>query len=284
MGLLMIVFGRMGCGRGGLRDFRRLSVVVFMARTLRSFQSFRVFGGWVMGLMILGGVGMGEEVGKVEFSEQEVALWEREGRRWERQMKAFEEEDAAGTLPERALLLIGSSTFALWKTAAEDLAPFPVINRGYGGAKYSDHYVHLDQLLGKHRPQAIVLFAGNDREKSAEKVRDLVVAIRERIEAKLPGTPVFIIGGRQFPAWSDDDERRRVLGELLWQDCQARADTWFIPFRTVLMGVDGRPREGFFVKDGIHLTRETNVILGAVIKSQIEAALGLFEGAATEGP
>ena len=43
------------------------------------------------------------------------------------------------------LLFIGSSSIRRWVSLAEDMAPYPSINRGYGGAHYYDpvSYTHL---------------------------------------------------------------------------------------------------------------------------------------------
>ena len=47
------------------------------------------------------------------------------------EIQAFEQQDAEVAYPDNALLFIGSSSIRLWKTLEQDMAPYPVIQRGY---------------------------------------------------------------------------------------------------------------------------------------------------------
>ena len=42
------------------------------------------------------------------------------------------------------------------------MAPYPVIQRGYGGARLSDFAVYADRIISPHPCRAIVLFVAND--------------------------------------------------------------------------------------------------------------------------
>ena len=62
------------------------------------------------------------------------------------EIRAFEELDAVNDYDKEAILIIGSSSIRLWKTLAEDMAPFPVIQRGYGGAHFRDMVFFTDRI------------------------------------------------------------------------------------------------------------------------------------------
>ena len=52
--------------------------------------------------------------------------------RFEDEIKKYEEADQAQMPPKGGVLFAGSSSIRLWSTVAQDFAPLPVINRGFG--------------------------------------------------------------------------------------------------------------------------------------------------------
>jgi hypothetical protein len=58
-----------------------------------------------------------------------------EVKEWEKDIEKFEELDKKEQYASDAIIFTGSSSIRLWSTLAEDMAPFRVIQRGYGGAK-----------------------------------------------------------------------------------------------------------------------------------------------------
>src|SRR5262245_66348764 len=54
--------------------------------------------------------------------------------RFESEIHAFEAADATDPPPQNGIVFTGSSSIRLWTTLAEDFAPLPVINRGFGGS------------------------------------------------------------------------------------------------------------------------------------------------------
>jgi len=78
------------------------------------------------------------------------------------EIENFVAQDSTEDYPENSLLFVGSSSIRLWNTLAEDMAPYPVIQRGYGGAHLRDAIFYTDKLLGKHQPTMIIGFIAND--------------------------------------------------------------------------------------------------------------------------
>ncbi len=117
---------------------------------------------------------------------------------WEKDIRRFEHLDSVEKYPANAVLFAGSSSIRLWSTLARDMAPYPVIQRGYGGAKLSDFSVFAGRIIYPHPCRAIVLFIANDitgseADKTPEEVRDLFLNVLSTIRQKFPETPVFWI-------------------------------------------------------------------------------------------
>ena len=112
-----------------------------------------------------------------------------------------------------AILFIGSSSIRRWGDIAIDMAPYRPIQRGYGGAKYSDVAVFAERLIQPHRYRALVMFVGNDvsgkpQDHTPEEVERLVRYIVDVSLKHQSDAPVLLIevtptrkrfGGRSTP-------------------------------------------------------------------------------------
>src|SRR4051794_37312083 len=92
-----------------------------------------------------------------------VSLWpvaragaEHDPGKFEKEIAAFEQEDRANPPPKDALLFIGSSTIRLWKTLAQDLPGYPVINRGFGGSYIVDSTYFAERIIFPYQPRMIL--------------------------------------------------------------------------------------------------------------------------------
>lgn len=61
---------------------------------------------------------------------------------WEASIRRFEAQDRRQAPPPDMIVFTGSSSFTLWSTLAQDMAPLPVLNRGFGGARMQDVVHH----------------------------------------------------------------------------------------------------------------------------------------------
>ena len=97
-----------------------------------------------------------------------------------------------------AIVFAGSSSIRLWKTLAEDMKPYYVIQRGYGGAKLSDFAVYAEKIFNDLPGRALVLFIANDitggeNDKSPREVKKLFLSVVKEFRKEHPGAPVFWI-------------------------------------------------------------------------------------------
>ena len=81
---------------------------------------------------------------------------------WENDIQKFEQLDKSEKYSQDAILFAGSSSIRLWTTLESDMSPYPVIQRGYGGARLSDFAVYADRIIAPHPCRAIVIFIAND--------------------------------------------------------------------------------------------------------------------------
>ncbi len=89
--------------------------------------------------------------------------WQKDIARWEPVVERFEELDRTQKNPDDAILFVGSSSIRLWKSIQPDMAPYPVIRRGYGGKVLGLGLLHRPLILPhKFRAAGLGLGKGHD--------------------------------------------------------------------------------------------------------------------------
>jgi hypothetical protein len=197
---------------------------------------------------------------------------------WDSEIAKFEDLDKTEQYTSDAIIFAGSSSIRLWSTLAEDMAPFKIIQRGYGGAKLSDFAVYADQIFSPHPCSAVVLFiandiTGNEKDKSPEEVKRLFLNVLKTIRRSHPRLPVFWIGitptSSRWKAWPEISK----ANDLIREACQNRHNTYFIRTDYAFLNGNGQPRDELFVADKLHLNREGYKLWTQIIKPEIEKIL-----------
>jgi hypothetical protein len=198
--------------------------------------------------------------------------------RWEEDIVALEARDRSESHPEDSVLFVGSSSIRGWEGIVDDMAPYHPIQRGYGGAKFSDLAVYARRLIAPHTFRALVVFVGNDvsgkpDDATPEQVRGWfghMVDVAREVE---PEASIFCI--EITPTWSRWEAwpKIREVNRAVSEECAARAKVHFIPTAHAYLGNDGQPWADLFIDDNLHLNDLGYRIWSAIIKSHLDARL-----------
>jgi hypothetical protein len=194
---------------------------------------------------------------------------------WEDDIQKFEQLDKIQKYPQDAILFAGSSSIKLWTTLEIDMSPYPVIQRGYGGAKLSDFAVYTNRIFAPHHCRAIVIFIANDitgseSDKSPKEVAALFRYVLKTIRKSHPDTPVFWIAVTPTAArWSVWNEIQKANGRIK-DICMHNSNTWFIRTDFAFLDENGKPRTELFVEDKLHLNEKGYAIWTNIIKKELE--------------
>lgn len=197
---------------------------------------------------------------------------------WENEILKFEQLDRDESYPEESILFAGSSSIRLWSTLKEDMAPYPVIQRGYGGAKLSDFAVYADRLLNPHKCRAIVIFIANDisgseQDKSPEEVLSLYNYVVKTIRKKQHDTPVFWIAitptSSRWKVWPEIQKANNLIKEY----CDSKKDLYFIKTDFAFLGEDGKPINEFFRDDLLHLNSKGYEVWKEIVRKELDRVL-----------
>jgi lysophospholipase L1-like esterase len=197
---------------------------------------------------------------------------------WENDIRALEQLDSTETDPANAILFTGSSSIRLWDSIQSDMSPWPVIRRGYGGARLSDYEYYARRILYPHQPRAIAIFIANDitgstSDKTPAEVAALFKNLLDIIREKFPETPVFWIQITPTPSRWKSWDQIRAANLLIGEECKKDKACWLIRTDTYFLGPDGTPRKELFVGDQLHLSREGYKLWASIIKETLEMKL-----------
>jgi lysophospholipase L1-like esterase len=196
---------------------------------------------------------------------------------WEGSIREFERRDGLQPHTVDDIIFLGSSTFTLWSTMEEDMSPFVVINRGFGGSKMADMPRYFARVVLSHRPRAIVLFAGtNDiagwRPASPEQVFEGYLQFVGLLKSRLPNTHLYYVAITPTPLrwkhWPAASEANRMILALTAQDPLLH----FVDPTPEFIGRDGRPDGSLFRWDRLHPNNKGYALLAQSIKQALEAA------------
>lgn len=208
--------------------------------------------------------------------------------RWESDIADLEALDKASRDPEDAILFIGSSSIRLWDSIHEDMAPYPAVRRGYGGACYRDLRHFASRLVTAHQPRAIVIFVANDitspeTSPDPEQVMIDVRATQAQIRERHPEVPIFYVAvtptESRWSVWPTVQRLNRMIEEM----CRDASHSFFIPTaRHFLDTTTGRPVPELFRDDRLHLSRAGYKVWASVIRAALDHALAPATAAPAE--
>jgi len=198
--------------------------------------------------------------------------------KWEKDILKFEQLDKSEKDPGNAILFAGSSSIRLWSTLKEDVAPYPVIQRGFGGSKFSDLAVYTKRIIYPHHFRALVIFEANDitgasSDKSPAEVVKLFRNIVKNVRKKYRDQPIFVIEitptKSRWAVWPQVQK----LNQLLKQTCSTMHNTYFIETASAYLNKEGEPKNSLFINDLLHQNREGYVIWGELVRKKLDEVL-----------
>jgi len=198
--------------------------------------------------------------------------------KWEQDIVKFEKQDKLEKDPENAIFFAGSSSIRLWSTLKEDMAPYPVIQRGFGGSKFSDLAVYAKRIVYPHQFRALVIFEANDitgnkADKSPEEVVKLFRNIVSTVRKKYKDQPIFVLEitptKSRWAVW----QVVKQANQLLKESCSQLYNTYFIETASSYLNNEGEPRNELFKKDMLHQNHEGYLIWGELIKKKMDEVL-----------
>jgi hypothetical protein len=197
---------------------------------------------------------------------------------WEPDIQKFEQLDRTITYSNDAILFAGSSSIRLWTSLERDLAPYHVIQRGFGGSKLSDLAVYAHKIFDPHPCRAIVLFVANDitgsnQDKTPKEVASLFRSVLRTIRKTHNETPVFWIEitptSSRWKVWPEIQKVNSSIQDI----CTRQKNTYFIQTDSAFLNGEGLPKDELFREDKLHLTEKGYAVWTEIINNSLNKVL-----------
>ena len=195
--------------------------------------------------------------------------------KWESDIAVFDSLNLAEPSDAATLLVTGSSSVRLWDSIHTDLAPYQVMQRGYGGAKLSDFNYYSERIIKQQQFKAILVFVANDisgsnYDRTPKEVLQLFKTLVKHVRERNPDTPLFWIEITPTPSrWHVSDKIRKA-NTLIKNYCEKSADLYFIPTFDVYTNQEGLPDSTYFRRDMLHLNRDGYDLWATRIKQTLQ--------------
>jgi acetyl esterase/lipase/lysophospholipase L1-like esterase len=194
--------------------------------------------------------------------------------RFEDEISAFLQADLREPPQPCGVLFVGSSSIRFWKSLDKDMAPVPVINRGFGGSAIADINNYFDRVVTPYHPAAIFFYAGENDVAAGKPAADVVADFETFLALKsrtLGGVPVYFISLKPSKLRFDQLSRQGEVNAAIRLLARRHSELRFIDVRSAMME-NGAVRD-VYAEDGLHLNGEgyriwTTLIRPAVVEAE----------------
>ncbi len=173
------------------------------------------------------------------------------------------------------ILMVGSSIFRKWDSCAQDLAPLPVTNRGFGGSQTEDQLYFFDKIVPSSRAALVVWYCGSN-DINAKKTPDSILQRTKewigRTQASLPGVHILLVSVIRAPQKRDLGYSPQVaeVNKGLLALASGQPGLSYLDVNPVLETPAGEPVMECYVADKLHLTPEGYHRMVAVLRPIID--------------
>ena len=179
---------------------------------------------------------------------------------WDRTIGGFALEDEIVGERSGAIVATGSSSMRFWDHRIRaDLAPLSIISRGFGGSNMNDLLHHLDRLVLKHNPRAVMIYEGDNDVAQGVPVATILATFDAGIKRLLDHNDqlrIYLLSVKpsisRAAMWSD----MTAVNAGLQARAEAHANITYIDVATPMLNSDGSVQEDLFVSDGLHMNQK----------------------------
>jgi lysophospholipase L1-like esterase len=179
-------------------------------------------------------------------------------------IQSFKKQDSISSPPKNAILLIGSSSFTMWKDVQDHFPGYTIVNRGFGGSTLLDQIRYADDIIFPYEPKQIVIYCGENDLASSDTVtatmvvdrfKQLYQVIRERTKA-----PILYISMKPSPSRRHLFQKMREANQaiaLFLGESDVRGSLTnknvYVDVHQKMLNESGQPIPEIFLEDSLHM-------------------------------
>lgn len=187
------------------------------------------------------------------------------------EIAAFKKQDSLSFPGTGKILLVGSSSFTLWKDVQQYFPDHPIINRGFGGSSLTDLIRYAPDIIFPYEPKQIIIYCGENDfagdtslypSQVAQRFFDLFNLIRSRYKK----VPIAYISMKPSPSRRHLMARFNVANVMIKNFLKKKKKTDYIDVYKAMLNENGQPKEEIFLADQLHMNAEGYKIWKKIIE------------------
>ena len=195
------------------------------------------------------------------------------GLNYEKEMENFAKADKADPRTG-GIVFTGSSSMVLWRSVVADMAPLPVVNRGFGGSNSPQLWWYADRAVLPRKPRLVVVYIGdNDTVSPSVGVGNYMKYVRlfrDEVWAQSPRTRLIFLSIKpsrsRWSVWPKSQEANRRLARM----CSRDPRLTYVDVSQTLLDAKGEPRAELYLSDELHMKPESYKAWTAVVRPVVE--------------
>jgi lysophospholipase L1-like esterase len=174
----------------------------------------------------------------------------------------------------KTIVLYGSSTFRLWKHAADDLSSSNLVNLGFGGATIEACRVFFNRTVHPHKPANLAIYVGDNDIGggiTVDQVKHEFELFMAHVSEALPDTKCQLISVKPSPFRAHLEPYILELNAHIEALAASNPKWHYIDLHTPMLDADGKPSAVFYDSDPLHMNSVGYALLAQLLRNGINA-------------
>lgn len=160
--------------------------------------------------------------------------------------------------PPDVILLLGSSSFTMWKDINDYFPEKVIINRAFGGSSLFDLNFYSDELLKPYSPKQIIIYCGENDFAGNEKLTPRQVFNRykhffKEIRKHYPNVSVAYVSIKFSPSRKNLWPQFTATNSLIRKFMNSNKNSAYIDITQAMNDENGNIRKDLFLEDMLHM-------------------------------
>lgn len=173
------------------------------------------------------------------------------------EISAFKANDKAAFPPQHEILFIGSSSFRMWHDVQAAFPGYPIINRGFGGARLPDVIRYFYDIILPYHPKQIVIYCGEndlvEKGVTAQDVNTRFQTLYCMIRKNLPDVVIDFVSIKPSPSRVAVLDQVVATNQMIKNFITSQSKARYIDVYLKMHDANGNVLDGIFKEDQLHL-------------------------------
>lgn len=174
------------------------------------------------------------------------------------EVSRLKQQDSTAFPRPNSILLIGSSSFTMWRDVNDYFPGKQIVNRAFGGSTLLDLIRYRYDVIYPYQPKRIIMYCGENDFASSDTVTvDLVLKrfniIYTFIRQRFPKVSFVYVSMKPSPSRQHLLEKYQQANTAIAEFLSKQSNTGYVDVYTAMLDSNGMPKEDIFLNDRLHM-------------------------------